>query len=508
MSCLSADLPEIPHGHYDEEFRDLLIGESIKFKCLGGYLPFKGSLNAKVTCESIGGKATWVVKTTCHPISCGVPKIIDNARIIGNVFTFPNKVIYKCDEDYKQFGFTNVFCSASGTWQPPNVNVKCIKCPEFNIENGYFQYDKGDALITCNEGFDLVGEKRRICNIQGKWEGPKPICVSKHPIPEPSIPKSCDKFDNFENGTVTYAGNIAIFECNPGSSIIGSSSIKCDNGKWKGKPPVCIPTNCPLLPSIENGFFQYVEGRSALYECNEGYTLVGIAKRTCSSNTGTWSESTPSCEKIKIPCPELQPIQNGFFHYLDSPKNSNAEYGCNEGYSLQGNIKRTCSDAGIWSGSTPSCKKLKNPCPNLEPIQNGFFRYSEDDENLHVMYECEKGYALEGNEKRTCNNAGIWTGSKPLCKKIKVSCPDLAPLKNGIIHYLDNAFNVEYKCNKGYSLVGNAKRTCNDSGTWTGNAPLCEKQNLIYNFIVAVILLFIKILYFMNVVYNAIEKRK
>lgn len=33
---------------------------------------------------------------------------------------------------------------------------------------------------------------------------------------------------------------------------------------------------------------------------------------------------------------------------------------------------------------------------------------------------------------------------------------------------------IEYKCPKGHSLVGEAKRTCEKIGSWSGKAPTCK----------------------------------
>ena len=33
-----------------------------------------------------------------------------------------------------------------------------------------------------------------------------------------------------------------------------------------------------------------------------------------------------------------------------------------------------------------------------------------------------------------------------------------------------------YTCNTGYNLVGNAMRTCQADGTWSGSDPLCQSK--------------------------------
>lgn len=291
MSCQLEELPIIPNAQYnydEKQVNPVPIGESVLFEFNPGY---KVTSNCpKVTCELIEDVATWKVHTYCTPVSCGEPKYIPNARLIGGLFTFPNKISYKCEDRYKLQGLSNYWCGVSGEWQP-SISVKCIQCPDLSpIENGTFMYVGGDALYECNKGSKLFGEEKRTCNVQGFWEGTKPTCV----------PKSCDQFSDFKNGSIDYVGNLAMFQCQPGFILMGSSTIKCQNGKW--------------------------------------------------------TASKPSCEKIKG-CPDLKPLQNGSFRFLDSPENLNVLYECNEGYTLVGNEKRICSNSGIWTESEPLCKK-------------------------------------------------------------------------------------------------------------------------------------------------------
>ena len=55
---------------------------------------------------------------------------------------------------------------------------------------------------------------------------------------------------------------------------------------------------CPTLTSPANGAVSAptkTVGSVARYSCSSGYTLSGVATRTCQSN-GEWSGSQPSCQ--------------------------------------------------------------------------------------------------------------------------------------------------------------------------------------------------------------------
>lgn len=54
-------------------------------------------------------------------VSCNHPGFIENAELIGNMFTFPHNVTYKCNEGYRMIGLATKYCSKSGRWQPQSV---------------------------------------------------------------------------------------------------------------------------------------------------------------------------------------------------------------------------------------------------------------------------------------------------------------------------------------------------------------------------------------------------
>ena len=62
------------------------------------------------------------------------------------------------------------------------------ECPTLSIENGMVQYDRdpsSSAAITggtvatysCADGYELVGEEKRTCLVDGTWTGTEPQCI-------------------------------------------------------------------------------------------------------------------------------------------------------------------------------------------------------------------------------------------------------------------------------------------------------------------------------------------
>ena len=62
---------------------------------------------------------------------------------------------------------------------------------------------------------------------------------------------------------------------------------------------------------------------------------------------------------------------------------------------------------------------------------------------------------------------------------IGVDCSTPKQLRDGSVSYDGTGYNmvVMYKCDEGYSLNGSTTRVCQSSGKWSGEEPLCEREN-------------------------------
>ena len=84
------------------------------------------------------------------------------------------------------------------------------------------------------------------------------------------------------------------------------------------------------------------------------------------------------------------------------------------------------------------------------------------------------GWELDGDATRTCEEGGSWSGSAPSCTP--VDCGALMAPTNGDVAAMATTFGsiATYFCNDGFDLVGgDSSRSCQADGTWSGNAPMC-----------------------------------
>ena len=80
-----------------------------------------------------------------------------------------------------------------------------------------------------------------------------------------------------------------------------------------------LDVNCGRLSNINFGQVTYPDGRTtynatALYTCDENYTLVGDEVRVCSDD-GKWNGSEPRCECKSFYCLILLEIEEPKYQY-------------------------------------------------------------------------------------------------------------------------------------------------------------------------------------------------
>ncbi|KAK3515036.1 hypothetical protein QTP70_003356 [Hemibagrus guttatus] len=147
------------------------------------------------------------------------------------------------------------------------------------------------------------------------------------------------------NGSRYEYGTMIAFNCNPGYYRLGPAHIHCtSNGtwSWRNERPRCKIISCGMLPTPPNGKkigTQTTFGATAIFTCDVGYVLVGSTVRECLAS-GLWSGSETRC--LAGHCGEPERIVNGQvigenFGYRDT-----VVYQCNPGFRLIGSSVRIC----------------------------------------------------------------------------------------------------------------------------------------------------------------------
>ncbi|XP_065177711.1 uncharacterized protein LOC135808448 [Sycon ciliatum] len=218
------------------------------------------------------------------------------------------------------------------------------------------------------------------------------------------------------------------------------------------------------------------------FGCDNGFELHGATVRRCTYNAelgrSGWSGVQPICEHVR--CPVFQPLRNGNVEATRRTFKSVVRFSCDKGYELSdpGAESVTCTWNGLWSKTIPTCEPIscgepESPLPReLERVGDSFTHSST------VKYRCaSRQQSIEGDSKRTCQETGEWTGSTPRCKSIGIECVKPRSIADGSWEVsrnpVANYTMITYYCDDGFTLRGQSKRVCYSNATWSGDPPVC-----------------------------------
>ncbi|PRD21392.1 UNVERIFIED_CONTAM: Sushi, von Willebrand factor type A, EGF and pentraxin domain-containing protein 1 [Trichonephila clavipes] len=118
-------------------------------------------------------------------------------------------------------------------------------------------------------------------------------------------PSNCGNPDRQENSTILEKdfrlGQSVTYQCPTGNKVVGDRIRRCESsGFWSGSAPSCEFVDCGTLKNINFGKVTYADDRTtynatAMYVCDENYTLVGSGTRRCAED-GKWNGTEPRCE--------------------------------------------------------------------------------------------------------------------------------------------------------------------------------------------------------------------
>uniref|UniRef100_A0A667YCK1 E-selectin n=1 Tax=Myripristis murdjan TaxID=586833 RepID=A0A667YCK1_9TELE len=291
-------------------------------------------------------KGTLCYTASCSQDSCSVHA--DCVETIGN---------YTCQ---CHPGFQEPHCEQA-------IVCQTILDPEQGSHHCFDSYGpysfNSSCRFHCNLGFRLVGAPRLVCQANGHWDHPAPLCQAlnyaptggsmdcSHPIAPYSYNSTCE------------------INCDEGYEFVGQNQIRCDHtgqwtGNWSHALPVCQARRCNLITAPPHGSLSCLDpngpfrfGSKCVSVCEEGFLLNGTD--TECTFQGTWSaEDLPTCQLVQCEAiPALSsPLSMNCSHTLRNFSfGSRCLFTCEEGYSLNGTKELFCSSSGLWSDNLPTC---------------------------------------------------------------------------------------------------------------------------------------------------------
>ncbi|KAM6949553.1 LOW QUALITY PROTEIN: sushi, von Willebrand factor type A, EGF and pentraxin domain-containing protein 1 [Aplochiton taeniatus] len=472
------DPPLVQHAGYILKGNTYL--STVSYSCAEGYRP-QGPM--EVVCEASGEWSSPAPR--CASVHCGDPPALKDAVAVGDGHALGDKVHYVCKEGYTLIGPESTECLASGEWSLSSAQCVPRSCgPPPSVDHaltveGHQLY--GDtANYFCTDGYMAGNNSKMACNAQGVWAPPDgqeaPRCIANFCQRPPDLPHAI--LDSINKPK--YASNSEVsYKCEEGFTLNTTATLKCMmGGEWAPSPfdVGCAPVRCSKPESLARGYVSgtnYSFGAMVAYSCDKGYYVRGEKRRTCKAN-GEWSGVLPTCQPVPCTSPPL--LKNGFIQNKGRFFfNSKVTYGCDAGYRLTGRPERVCQVNRQWSNTDPPACILLT-CDAPPDVVHGRYKGSEFQVGRKVEYVCDQGYELAGDAVWTCLKYGKWDKTRrPRCSPVQ--CPE-PPLEENhlVLTSLDSeSGTVDLSCEDGYVLHGARTLRCTPAQEWNDTFPVCKQ---------------------------------
>ncbi|XP_019713818.1 zona pellucida sperm-binding protein 3 receptor isoform X2 [Hippocampus comes] len=160
------------------------------------------------------------------------------------------------------------------------------------------KFPEGSSVtLECSNGYEKETGSEVITCQNGNWTQVELICKKRDcgvPKPQPNM--------IFDTTAGTLFGDVAQVTCDKGYEISGSSFRQCFSRGWIGRSECHIIT-CNQPAEVSNGKNSWdsqdlpTYGQVILYNCDEGYTLIGNGSILC-NETGQYDSPPPECKVL------------------------------------------------------------------------------------------------------------------------------------------------------------------------------------------------------------------
>ncbi|XP_023804740.1 sushi, von Willebrand factor type A, EGF and pentraxin domain-containing protein 1 isoform X3 [Oryzias latipes] len=471
LSCPTPDVPE----NSIMEGSNFTYGSKVTFRCKKGFLPqIPYGFHCLVSLRWSGKPPV------CYPVTCGRPPAVEHADAIFTTNTFLSVVTYNCSNGYRPQGSMKVVCEENGEWSRPVprcVSIKCSQPPALKdaITVGE-NFEMGNKVhYVCKEGYTLIGPESRECLLTGQWSESSAQCVPRSCGPPPAI----DHAEPYESHQLY--GDTANYYCIDGYTASNNSKMVCNaQGVWAPpdglEVPRCIANFCPRPLDLPHAILdavskpKYPTNTEVIYKCEEGFMPNTTASLRCLMG-GIWEPSPFEISCIPVRCSKPESIEHGYVAETNYSFGAVVAYSCDPGFMIRGEKRRTCQANGEWGGALPVCMPVTCSSPPL--LRNGYIKTRSGlTFKSKVTYACREGYRLDGRPERVCQANRKWSSQEtPTCVLLTCKPPPIIP--HGVYKGSDFqvGHKVQYVCNEGYELSGDAIWTCDKNGTWDKMKP-------------------------------------
>uniref|UniRef100_H2Z1V4 Sushi, von Willebrand factor type A, EGF and pentraxin domain containing 1 n=1 Tax=Ciona savignyi TaxID=51511 RepID=H2Z1V4_CIOSA len=296
VKCDPVECPRLLPPQHGSISRDRgLFKDEVTYSCDEGY-NMVGPSHSRCTAN-----ATWTSAPTCEPVVCGTAPMVEHGSVVGRLH-FGSSVSYHCDSGYYlSSNNSNLSCMSDGSWSPnPPVchPVECGEPPEVkNARVPLMLYTFGMRVqYQCADGFLFASDDTaQMCLENGEFTQLNIACI---PVPCPAPPLV---INGHTSATSAVFGDVVTYHCKHGYVVKGEEFMECsEEGQWTADT-TCEPRSCGPAPDVENaipmrGVIRY--GSSVHFECNVGYILEGdVQSLSIQCVAGRWTDQ-PECASL------------------------------------------------------------------------------------------------------------------------------------------------------------------------------------------------------------------
>ncbi|XP_076814530.1 sushi, von Willebrand factor type A, EGF and pentraxin domain-containing protein 1-like isoform X2 [Clavelina lepadiformis] len=477
---------------------------------------------------------------TCRPDPMcdriGIPRNGERTCQPTNLPQVPPDTVcsFTCNDGYSLVGSVRSTCREAAN--PLNSQFdepvpRCTANPMCPIirapENGRRSCDqKGDLVppgtqcsFGCDSGYVRVGPETSVCLVTdvetiAEFNRPVPICRPNPMCEIIGAPENGDKTCTQQRDLV-LPDTICNFTCDDGYRLDGSIESVClvtdveTEAEFNNPVPTCRPNPmCDIIGTPTNGDKTCTQDGDVVrpdtvceFTCDRGYLLTGSEKSTCVvgprpidasfDNDVPVCTPNPKCNLIGTPVNGEKVCTPSEARVVDPGTVCN--FGCNEGYVLQGEKISTCVE-----GRTPLDAAFDNPVPICRPLPecdalgnpiNGVTTCTQTGATVDLdtvcTFTCNAGFTRTGPERSTClpETPEQLTAKfdNPLPSCVAGECDELKPEPNAEIDCTD-ANNLNSVCtyiceeDRGFMLFPSdlsSTKCLPENATWSKPLPCC-----------------------------------
>nr|XP_023657996.1 sushi domain-containing protein 6 isoform X2 [Paramormyrops kingsleyae] len=180
-------------------------------------------------------------------------------------------------------------------------------------------------------------------------------------------------------------------------------------------------------------------------------------------------------------CPRPPSILHSWVNLTETnrgflPLGTVLQYGCDQGYAVDGLTVISCMSSGRWSSEPPRCVRT-DECPKPSSVLHSWVNLTETNRGFLplgtvLQYSCNQGYTVDGPTVISCMSSGRWSSEPPSCVRSDVCRQPFQPENGGYMchpspcHRLTLGTVIEYFCDEGYALKGDYKYLTCQNGEW------------------------------------------